>query len=92
MSIAECLKTSLSIICIHSTAVYEALQSGCYVYCYKRQNYSVHENLACISGFKLFDDAEQISNMLNAKCEKTEFYKTQFYIPFKREVISNLLD
>ncbi|MEY8215028.1 MAG: hypothetical protein RPR97_11195 [Colwellia sp.] len=91
LGISELLKYSLHVLCIQSTAVYEALQSGSFVYCYKRHNYNNHDNVIGSPGFFLIDSAHEFVQLMNVNNMNSSFQTTNFFSPYNPESVKYLL-
>lgn len=87
----ECLVTCLHVLCIQSTGVYEALQTGSFVYCYKRQDYNYHDNVVNSPGFALIDDADEFIQLVNFNNKAPSFTPTEFFDTYRPERIKHLV-
>jgi hypothetical protein len=90
-TIEVCLKKSLHVLCIQSTVVYEALQDGSFVYCYKRQDYNYHDNVIGVPGFSLIDDATEFIQLMAAHNTDKAVPTSDFFAPYNPECIKALL-
>ncbi len=92
VSMNECLKLSRHILCIQSTAVYEALQAGNYVYCYKRQNYNNHNNVSGLENFTFFDNIDDFVKLFTIRASKEQYIDKSvvFFKKLSPKILSNL--
>ncbi|MFT6901226.1 MAG: hypothetical protein ACJAXS_001416 [Colwellia sp.] len=92
ISMNECLKLSRHILCIQSTAVYEALQAGNYVYCYKRQNYNNHNNVSGLESFTFFDNIDDFVKLFTIRTSKEQFIDKSvvFFKKLSPKILNNL--
>lgn len=90
-TVDECLHTCLHVLCIQSTAVYEALQAGSFVYCYKRQDFNYHDNAIGIPGFSLIENADEFIQLMNNHNTNPLFTPTEFFAPYNPECVKSLL-
>lgn len=90
-TVDECLNICLHVLCIQSTVVYEALQAGSFVYCYKRQDFNYHDNVVGVAGFSLIESADEFIKMMNNHNSNPIFTTTEFFAPYNPECIKSLL-
>lgn len=91
LSLTECISKVYSIICIQSTCVYEAIASNRSVYCYKKLDYKVHNDLFDNASFHLFSDFNELSTLLFQKKLNISKSNEIFFKEFDSELANNLL-
>ena len=92
LDINESLQVALHVLCVQTTAAYEALQSGSFVYCYKRHNYNNHDNLAEVTGFSFIDNTCEFTALMLANNANPIFPVTEFFAPYRPECVNLFLE
>jgi hypothetical protein len=88
----QCLSGCRTMVCVQTTAVYEALQSGVFVCCYNRQDCNFHNNAADIDGFSFFDNATELLKLIEENKNKQMAIIPKFFSEYNSENCKSILD
>ncbi len=90
-NMSECLSDCKTMICVQTTAVYEALQSRVFVCCYNRQDCNFHDNVVDVGGFSFFDNAEELITLIEKNEDQQVSIMPEFFSEYNRDSLNAIL-